>query len=95
MVGIAEEYWVDLDGWAGAKGVDPLKMPMDRFLNLVYRFATEDAEQKEKDKFDVRLNKPDARAIARGAAQRDDSPWSKKNEEAALSGLVGALTGKA
>jgi hypothetical protein len=69
-------------------------LPFDRFLNLVYHFATEDAEEADKNKFDVRLYKPDARAIASGKAARDDrSPWSKKNEESALSGLVAALGG--
>ena len=68
-------------------------LPFDRFLNLVYFYAVEDAEESEKDKFDVKLNKPDAKAIARGATERPDSPWSKENEEAALSGLVAAMTG--
>lgn len=67
---------------------------MDRFLNLVYFYATEDAEQKEKDKFDIRLNLPDARARRTGAAVAASSPWSKQNEEASLSGFVASLTGK-
>lgn len=73
-----------------------MALPLDRFLNLTYYFATEDAEPKEKDKFDVRLNLPDERARRKAAAQGipESSPWSKKNEESALSGLVGALTGK-
>lgn len=69
-------------------------LPFDRFLNLTYFYATEDAEEAEKDKFDVRLNKPDAKAIARGAATRPDSPWSKENEEASLSNFVASMTGK-
>lgn len=71
-----------------------MALPFDRFLNLAYFYATEDAEEKEKDKFDLKLNKPDAKAIARGAPLRPDSPWSKENEEAALGGFVAALTGK-
>jgi hypothetical protein len=71
-----------------------MALPLDRFLNLTYFFATENAEEKEKDKFDLRLNKPDARAIKTGKAVSDASPWSKKNEESALGGLVAALTGK-
>jgi hypothetical protein len=68
---------------------------MDRFLNLVYYFATDDAEPKEKDKFDMRLNMPDASARRRGAATTPGSPWSKEGEESALGGLVAALRGEA
>jgi len=69
-------------------------LPLDRFLNLIYFYAVEDAESEEKDKFDIRLHKPDARAIKTGAAVADSSPWSKQNEEASLSGFVAALSGK-
>jgi hypothetical protein len=74
-----------------------MALPLDRFLNLVYFFVTDGAEQQEKDKFDVRLNMPDERARRKAAVQGVDrsSPWSKENEEAALSGLVTALSGKA
>jgi len=72
-----------------------MDLPLDRFLNLTYYFATEDAEPKEKDRFDVRLNMPDVRARRKAATQGVDasSPWSKRNEESALSGLVAALSG--
>lgn len=71
-----------------------MALPFDRFLNLTYFFATEDAEDLDKNKFDMRLNVPDERARKSGAAVKDDrSPWSKKNEESALSGLVASLTG--
>jgi len=72
-------------------------MPMDRFLNLTYQFATENADETEREKFDIKLQMPVVRG---GAVQQarttdfaDESPWSKQNEESALSGLVGALTG--
>jgi hypothetical protein len=70
-----------------------MALPFPRFLNLVYFFATEDAEEKEKNSFDVRLRLPDARARATGAATREDSPWSKENEERALGGLLAQMTG--
>lgn len=75
------------------KGEDAMALPFDRFLNLIYFWATEDAEPKEKDKFDVRLNLPDARARERGTAVKT-GPWSPEAETAALGGLVAALTGK-
>jgi hypothetical protein len=73
-----------------------MALPMDRFLNLVYYYATEDAEPTEKDKFDIRLNLPDERARRKAATEGlpKSSPWSKENEEAALSGFVASLTGK-
>jgi len=70
-----------------------MKLPFDRFLNLIYYFATEDADPKEKDRFDMRLNLPTARARARGTATAEGSPWSKRAEEQALSGLVAQLKG--
>jgi len=73
-----------------------MALPFDRFLNLVYFFATEDSEEKDKDKFDVRLNLPDARTRARRPAASivRSSPWSKENEESALHGLAAALGGR-
>jgi hypothetical protein len=68
-------------------------MPLDRFLNLTYFYATENAEESEQNKFDVRLNLPDERARRTGAAVAPSSPWSKENEEAALSGFVASLAG--
>jgi hypothetical protein len=67
-------------------------MPMDRFLNLVYYFAVEDAEPKDKAKFDARLQMPDARARQRPeVAER--GPWSPQAETAALGNLVAQLSG--
>jgi hypothetical protein len=71
-----------------------MALNMNRFLNLAYHWATEDAEEKEKDKFDVRLNLPDKRARERGTAIQPGSKWSKENEEAALSGFVASMTGR-
>lgn len=91
---VAQSQWPTLDGWAASKGVDPLTLPFDRFLNLVYFWATEDAEEREKDKFDVKLYKPDERAIKTKKAATDArSPWTKENEEAALGGFVASLKG--
>lgn len=68
-------------------------LPLDRFCNLVYFWATEDAEPKEKNKFDARLNMPDARARKRGTAATT-GPWTPEAETAALGNLVAALSGK-
>jgi hypothetical protein len=72
-----------------------MALAFDRLLNLVYFWATEDAEEADRDRFDVRLNKPDERARRRGAAALDQGPWSPEAERAALGGLVASLTGRA
>lgn len=69
-----------------------MDLPFDRFLNMTYFFATENADEKDKDKFDIRLNMPDARALRTGAAIAPGSMWSKENEEAALAGFVASLS---
>jgi hypothetical protein len=89
------EHWTVFDGWAGTKGVDPMQMPVDRFLNLVYFYATENAEEQDKIKFDMRLNMPDAKARQTGRAATEGSMWSKEKEEAALADFVGMLGGTA
>ena len=74
-----------------------MSLPFARYLNLVYFFATEDADEKDKNRFDIRLNMPDERAQRKMREQRvidDSSPWSKKNEEKALSAFVGSLRGE-
>jgi len=70
-----------------------MRLPFDRFLNLVYYFATEDADPKERDRFDMRLHLPTRRARERGAATAEGSPWSKRAEEQALAGFVAQLKG--
>jgi hypothetical protein len=73
-----------------------MALPFDRFLNLTYHYATDDADPREKDRFDIRLNLPDERARRKAATEGipESSPWSKRNEEASLSGFVAALSGK-
>ena len=70
-----------------------MKLPFDRFLNLVYFYATDDAEQAEKDKFDIRLNKPDVAAIKAGKAAAR-GPWSAQAETNSLNLFVAQTTGK-
>jgi hypothetical protein len=90
---IAEHNWTIFDGWSAARGVDPMALALDRFLNLMYFFATENAEEDEKNKFDIQLYKPTEKARLTGAALAPGSPWSKENEEAALAGFAAALGG--
>lgn len=43
------------DGWAASKNVDPLSLPWDRYLNLVYYFMTRNLDTEGKDKVDAEL----------------------------------------
>jgi hypothetical protein len=70
-----------------------MALPLDRFLNTVYMFMVDGAEQKDIDQFEVRLNTPPAGMAA--VALPETSPWSAKNEASALGGLAAALGGGA
>jgi hypothetical protein len=65
-----------------------MRLPFDRFLNLVYYFLTENADEQERDKFDIRLNTPPPEERSAVPAS---SPWSPQNETAALGSLSAAL----
>jgi hypothetical protein len=65
---------------------------MNRFLNLVYFWATENADEKDLNRFKMRLNTPDAKRAKR-AASGPDSPWSKQNEENSLALFTSQLQG--
>ena len=84
LVGLARREWASLDGELSSRGIDPLLMPPDRFLNLIYWWATHNAaEQQQIDKFDRKLWRP-----PRGKAAAPGSPWSPENETAAFAALA-------
>lgn len=67
-----------------------MRLPFDRFLNFIYYFLTENADEQERDKFDLRLNTPPPNYRDPGSIP-ESSPWSAKNETAALGELSAAL----
>jgi len=69
-----------------------MALPLDRLLNLTYFYATENAEESEKDQFDIKLHMPDKKAREAGTIS-PDSPWAPENEKAALAGFVASLSG--
>lgn len=80
LVGLAEHHWTKIDGLLASRGEDPLLLPPDRFLNLIYWWATKDAaDQKELDKFDRRLWRPPP-----GVRAPAGSPWSPEAETQAF-----------
>lgn len=84
LVGLVKREWASFDGMLASKNVDPLLLPPDRFLSLVYWWATRNAEnQSAIDKFDRRLWMP-----PKGQAAPAGSPWSPEAETAAFGSLA-------
>lgn len=60
-------------------GIDPLALPIDRFLSLVYHLLIDGADETERRKLDARLHMP-----PKGVAVTQ-GPWSPAAETSALS----------
>jgi len=83
----AKQYWPTFDGWAASRGIDPMDLPVDRFLNLVYHFLTRNGTQEEIDKVDRTLwMPPKGVAVSRG-------PWSKEAEAKAFDAFAAEFSG--
>ena len=52
-----DDVWPLFDGWCASQNVDPLELPWDRCLNLVYFFATRNATKEKKQEFDAAMSK--------------------------------------
>ena len=52
-----DEVWPLFDGWCASNNVDPLALPWDRCLNLIYFFATRNASKEKKQEFDAAMSK--------------------------------------
>lgn len=85
-MGLADQNWLRFDGWSAARGVDPLELPPQRFLTLVYHFATREGSPDDIAKFDRRLWVP-----VKGAVPPPESPWSAANETNAFKAFKQAL----
>lgn len=74
--------WPSFDGWCVSCGVDPLELPSDRWLNLIYYFATRNLDKKGRDEFNGHLEKAKGEWIRRrtqrqlNQATSDDSSGS-------------------
>lgn len=80
---LVRSKWALFDGELASRDIDPLYMPFDRFLNLIYWWAVQDADPKEIDKFDRQLWRP-----PKGEAPAAGSPWSPEAETAAFASLA-------
>ena len=52
---LEDKVWPVFDGWCAARGVEHEDLRWDRWLNLVYYFATRNASTEDKDKFDAAI----------------------------------------
>lgn len=50
-----DSVWPYFDGWCASRNVEPMELPWDRWLNLVYYFATRNASTEDKEKFDAEI----------------------------------------
>lgn len=87
LLNLAKRDWASFDGQAASQGFDPLELPADRMLNLIYWWFTHDAaDQADVDRFDRQLWRPPA-----GTAPAPGSPWSPEAETEAFQSLAAAF----
>lgn len=52
---LEDKVWPVFDGWCASRGIEHEDLRWDRWLNLVYYFATRNASTEDKDKFDAAI----------------------------------------
>lgn len=76
LLHLASENWPTLEGWATSRNTDLMDLPIDRMLNLIYFWATRNAQDEQTlAKFDRKLWMP-----PKGEEAPPESPWSAANE---------------
>jgi hypothetical protein len=76
LLHLASENWPTLEGWATSRNTDLIDLPIHRMLNLVYYWATRNAQDEQAlAKFDRKLWMP-----PKGEVPPPESPWSAQNE---------------
>lgn len=91
LIGFAGNNWRYFDGWCVRRQVEPLELPLDRFVNLVYVLRYESLDDKERAKLDLDLFKPPPDA---SPADRNAPPpgW---DEASVSAGWAAAMAGTA
>ena len=82
LVQLALEEWSEIDGWATGHGLNLEKLPLGRFCNFVQWWATQGAEEADKQKFRAHLWIP-----PKGQAPDPSGPWSAEAEQRAFKAL--------
>src|SRR3990167_8217913 len=87
LLHLASENWPTLEGWATSRNTDMMELPIDRMLNLIYFWATRNAQDEQAlAKFDRKLWMP-----PKGEEAPAESPWSAANETSAFKALKASL----
>jgi hypothetical protein len=80
LLSLAKQNWAAFDGEWASQNLDPLDLPIDRFLSLVYWWMVRNAEDEKAIKsFDTRLWRPPP-----GEAPAEGSPWTPEAETSAF-----------
>lgn len=86
LLALALESWMEFDGWAAARKVDPVELRPGRLLNLIWHWATEGGDPKEIQKFRLRVWQPPKNV------EVTSGPWSAEAEMGAFSSLKAQLS---
>lgn len=89
-IALARDNWNEIDGWAVSQQIEILDLTTDRFCNLLWWYATRNAEDpSDVKRFEARLWQPPKGVVP------TSGPWEAQAETDALSALKAQLTGKA
>lgn len=87
---LARENWAAFDGEWASRPMDPLDLPIDRFLSLIYWWMIRNAEdEKSIQSFNARLWRPPP-----GVLPAAGSPWTAEAETAAFRSFAAQTKGK-
>jgi hypothetical protein len=82
---MALDSWWEIDGFALTRGIPPLEeLPLGRFCSFIRWWATENADETSRAKFEARLWKP-------APGEKPRGPWSPEAENEALRSLKAML----
>ncbi len=87
MIGVASGQYAAFDGYCAARNVEPLQLPLDRALNLIYFWFTEHMDSEGKQRFDMQLSMPPA------GVEPTTGPWSAEEMGGGFMALA-AMQGK-
>lgn len=84
LVASLDQYWVRIDGQMARQGVDPMELPFDRLLSVIYVYLIGESDEDQIQKFDLKLFRPPPG----WKAPITEGPWSAGAERSALSAFA-------
>lgn len=83
---IRDSVWPYFDGWCASRNVEPMDLPWDRWLNLVYYFATRNMSSEDKKELDDDIAKRVTEWDLSRSKPAIDAAMAKTNQPAEKSG---------